>query len=58
MAGGNICHFLLKLHFYLLFLFNIGGYHKTTHKIIKTVIALSIFMQKIKSNREYIIRKL
>lgn len=25
---------------------NIGGYHKTTHKIIKTVIALSYFLCK------------
>ena len=35
---------------------NIGGYHKTTRKTIKTVIALSYFYAKIKSNREYIIK--
>ena len=33
---------------------NIWGYHKTTHKIIKRVIALSYFHAKNKSNREYI----
>ena len=37
---------------------NIGGYHKTTRKTIKTVIALSYFYAKIKSNREYITRNL
>ena len=35
-----------------------GGYHKTTRKTIKTVIALSYFYAKIKSNREYITRNL
>ena len=40
-------------------LFNIGGYHKTTHKPVKTVIALYYFFtKKIKSNREYIISNL
>ena len=37
---------------------NIMGYHKTTRKTIKTVIALSYFYAKIKSNREYITRNL
>nr|DAK87577.1 MAG TPA: hypothetical protein [Bacteriophage sp.]DAV23458.1 MAG TPA: hypothetical protein [Bacteriophage sp.]DAZ80811.1 MAG TPA: hypothetical protein [Caudoviricetes sp.] len=32
------------------------GYHKTTYKIIKTVIVLSYFYAKNKSNREYINR--
>nr|DAR98919.1 MAG TPA: hypothetical protein [Bacteriophage sp.] len=34
------------------------GYHKTTLKTIKTVIALSYFYTKNKSNREYITRNL
>ena len=37
---------------------NIRDYHKTTRKTIKTVIALSYFYAKIKSNREYITRNL
>ena len=35
-----------------------SGYHKTTRKTIKTVISLSYFYAKIKSNREYITRNL
>ena len=35
-----------------------GGYHKTTHKIIKTVITLSIFTQKNKIKQRIYNQKL
>lgn len=46
----------IKITFSSSLILNIGGYHKTTHKTIKTEITLSYFYAKILQNREYIHR--